>query len=85
MRINGYAQTRDILKSLLPYIKFKKVQAAAMYEASSMMCKKRYLRKLDVMDKRKLLKCILNVQKSNYITKRKKTEKELSKILGLTP
>jgi hypothetical protein len=85
LRINGYLQTKNILEVLLPYIRFKNIQARAMHEAASMMCRKRYLRKLDVMDKRKLLKCILNVQKSNYITKRKKTEQELSKILGLTP
>jgi hypothetical protein len=85
LRINGYSQVKNILEALLPYIRFKNIQAKAMYEAASMMCEKRYLRKLNAADKRKLLKYILNVQKSNYITKRKKTEQELSKILGLTP
>lgn len=85
LRINGYSQVKNILEVLLPYIRFKNIQARAMYEAASMMCDKRYLRKLNAADKRKLLKHILNVQKSNYITKRKKTEQELSKILDLTP
>lgn len=85
LRINGYLQTKNILGALLPYIRFKNIQARAMYEAASMMCDKRYLRKLNAVDKRKLLKYILDVQKSNYIAKRKKTEQELSKILGLTP
>ena len=65
LRINGYLQTKNILEALLPYIRFKNIQARAMYEAASMMCRKKYLRKLDVTDKRKLLKCILKVQKSN--------------------
>ena len=85
LRINGYAQTRDILKSLLPYIKFKKVQAVAIYEASSMMCEKKFLRKLDLVEKRRLVDFILKIQGDNYVTKRKKTKQELYKILGLTP
>ena len=30
LRINGYKQIRDILKSLLPYIRFKKLQTRAL-------------------------------------------------------
>src|SRR5437773_189326 len=37
LRINGYGQTRDILKELLPYIKFKKVQARALFTAAKLL------------------------------------------------
>ena len=85
LRINGYAQTRNVTGWLLPYIKFKKQQAEAIYKAATLLTEKRYLRKLNIGEREKLLKYILAVQSANYVTKRKKTAKELCKILGLTP
>src|SRR3989344_7632399 len=37
LRINGFKQVRDILKNLLPFIKFKKNQAEALYKASDIL------------------------------------------------
>ena len=82
LRINGFKQVRDILKDLLPFIKFKKEQAKAMNHALDILIKNNQLNGLQWQ---KLVDCILKIQKHNYVTKRKKTREELYKILGLTP
>src|SRR3989304_6838930 len=41
LRINGYKQVHDILKKLLPYVKFKKIQAEALYEACTILSTKK--------------------------------------------
>ena len=84
LRINGYKQIRDIIKNLIPYIKFKENQARAMYRAAVLLSKKKS-GKLIEKDFRSLVDCIIIIQENNYITKRKKSKKELLKILDLTP
>ncbi|MBI2574137.1 MAG: LAGLIDADG family homing endonuclease [Candidatus Wildermuthbacteria bacterium] len=84
LRINGYRQVRDILKNLLPYIKFKKVQAQALYRACTLLSSTKYA----LFSKRELsflVSCILDIQRENYVTKRKKTKGELFQMLDLTP
>lgn len=84
LRINGFKQVRDILKKLLPFIKFKKEQANALYKASVLLSQQNSNRLTD-SQLRKLADYIWQIQSRNYITKRKKTKNELLKILGLTP
>ncbi|MFZ5559486.1 MAG: LAGLIDADG family homing endonuclease [Patescibacteria group bacterium] len=84
LRINGYKQSNRILGKLIPFIRFKKGQAKAMYKATSILSRKED-GKLTKKDLYKLIDYILTIQKSNYITKRKKTKKDLLKILDLTP
>lgn len=84
LRINGFKQTRDILKELLPYIQFKKKQAEAMYRANSILSFKS-LNFLTKDDLRKIIDCILIIQEHNYKSKSKKSSEELFKILNLTP
>ena len=84
LRINGYKQSNRILGKLIPFIRFKRDQAEAMYKATSILSKKED-GKLTRKDLYKLINYILTIQKSNYITKRKKTRKDLLKILDLTP
>ena len=84
LRINGFKQVRNILKNLLPFIKFKKEQAAACYKAADILSRK-MSRNLTNGELKKLVRYILIIQNANYITKKKKTKKELMKILGLTP
>ena len=84
LRINGYKQVRDILDCLLPYIKFKKIQANALKKACNILLKT----KLKLLNKTELVKIvdlILVIQNENYVTKRKKTKDELCQMLGLTP
>jgi len=81
LRINGYKQVEEIVSSLLPFIKFKKIQAETIVKAAHVLQKKKLLRG----DLKKLVKYMLKIQSENYATKRKKSEKELLGILGLTP
>ena len=81
LRINGYQRVGDIITKLLPFIKFKKIQAKALIKGARILKKK----KLQKSDYDRLVDIILEIQGENYVTKKKKTRKELLKILGLTP
>ena len=84
LRINGFRQVKGILEVLLPYIKFKKVQAKTLYVAVKMLIDVP-LRKLNKRQLRRLGGFILEIQGENYSTKHKKTRRELYKFLDLTP
>jgi hypothetical protein len=84
LRVNGYKQVRNILKSLLPFIRFKKIQAKALKEACEILLKTK-LKMLESAQLVKLVDLILVIQKENYVTKKKKTRTELLQMLGLTP
>ena len=84
LRINGFKQVRNIIKKLLPYIKFKKIQANALYKATEILYKNN-ISKLSKNNLLKLINLILVIQNENYITKKKKNKEELLKILDLTP
>ena len=84
LRINGYEQIRNILKSLLPYIRFKKLQASALLKACEMLFGTKF-QKLTKKQLTKLVDLVLVIQSENYVTKKKKTKSELLKFLGLTP
>ena len=82
LRINGFKQVRDILKDLIPFIKFKKDQASALFKAADLLNESSILSNKELLE---LIKFILIIQNNNYVTKRKRTKEELMKILGLTP
>jgi len=84
LRINGYQQVGDILKLLLPYIKFKKIQAEALAQACDILSKGT-LGTLKNKQLKLLIDLVLIIQKENYATKSKKTKDDLYSILGLTP
>ena len=84
LRINGYTQVRDILKQLLPFIRFKRLQARALYSATQLLSKIPY-RRLDEKQLRQLATFILVIQNENYVTKKKRSERELLNVFGLTP
>ncbi len=84
LRINGYKQVGFILESLLPFIRFKKLQANALKNACTILFKTKF----SMLSKRQiisLVNCILIIQGNNYATKKKKTKDELYAMLGLTP
>ena len=81
LRINGYQQTEKILMALLPFIKFKKIQAESIIKSTRILQKKKLTRN----DYKKIVEYVLKIQSENYVTKRKKSKKELLSILGLTP
>ena len=84
LRINGYQQVGDILKLLLPYIKFKKIQAKSLTEACDILSKETS-RTLNNKQLKSLVGLVLVIQQENYATKSKKTKEDLYSILGLTP
>ncbi len=81
LRINGFQQVGNLLEKLLPFIKFKKIQALNVIAASQLLQKGN----LSDSDIRKLVDYVLIVQRENYITRKKKTREELLSVLGLTP
>lgn len=84
LRVNGYVQVRDILKDLLPYLRFKKIQGIALMSACSVLLSKKFslLAKEELIQ---LVEYILVIQNENYVTKKKKSKEELLNVLGLTP
>ena len=84
LRINGFSQVRDILKDLLPFIRFKKNQAKALYEATDLLSRKS-LKDLSKKELLRVIDSVMIIQNNNYVAKRKKTREELMKILDLTP
>ncbi|OJI08708.1 MAG: hypothetical protein COX02_01535 [Candidatus Vogelbacteria bacterium CG22_combo_CG10-13_8_21_14_all_37_9] len=84
LRINGFRQVENILTSLLPYIRFKKLQAQALQEACEILIKTKF-KLLSKKKLRRLVDLILVIQSENYVTKKKKSRSEFLTILGLTP
>ena len=84
LRINGYKQVRDILKRLMPFVKFKKVQTLSLYKAAKLLSETS-LKKLNKKQLILLVGFILKIQNENYTTKRKKTKEELFQVLDITP
>ncbi len=84
LRVNGYEQVARILKILLPFLKFKKRQADAMYKAARLLAREGR-KALTPSQLRKLVRWILVIQNENYVTRKKKTESDLLKMLDLTP
>ena len=84
LRVNGYKQVAQILKNLLPYIKFKKKQANALLE-SCLLLSTRDIHFLTNKMLERIVEHILVIQHENYVTKKKRTKKELYLALGLTP
>lgn len=84
LRINSFVQIFDVLEQLLPYIRFKKLQAKALLRTCALL-KARTLRTLSKTDMQKVVSTILVIQNENYKSRRKKTKEELHISLGLTP
>ncbi len=84
LRINGYKQVANILKSLARYIRFKKIQSKALVSACEILSSTKFS-KLSKKQLGKLVDLILVIQKENYVTKKKKTREELLTQLGFDP
>ena len=84
LRINGYKQVATILKSLIPYIRFKSIQCDALISACKILAGTKFSR-LSQQQLREIVRLIMVIQHENYVTKRKRTMKELLTQLDLTP
>jgi hypothetical protein len=84
LRVNGYQRVKSVLRKLLTFIKFKEVQARALFAAVEILSEKEF-QKLSEKELRRLVALTIIIQNNNYVTKKKRTEKELLAHLGLTP
>jgi hypothetical protein len=84
LRINSFGQVYEVLGLLLPYIRFKKIQAKALRNACAILMAKTF-RTLSATDIQKIVSAILVIQQENYQSRNKKTKEEYYASLGLTP
>ncbi len=80
LRINGFSQVERVLKALLPFIRFKKIQAQTLLKSVTLL-----RQTMTAARKQKLAEYILLVQRENYVTRKKRTAQELFQLLGMTP
>lgn len=83
LRINGFASVREFLSDLRPYVRFKHLQVEAMIAACKIL--EKGINELSKEELMSLVGLILLIQRENYVTRHKRTEDDLLKILGLTP
>jgi len=84
LRINGYKRVATILNELFPYIHFKKIQSQALLSACKILSSKKFSG-LSKKELETLVDLVLVIQNENYVTKKKRTKKEILMQLGLTP
>lgn len=84
LRINGFAQVRECLETLLPYLRFKKLQAGMLIKACRTL-EEKTIRAMARRELREIVALLLQIQNENYASKRRRTSEDLYKILGLTP
>lgn len=84
LRINGFKEVKNILENLSPFIRFKNKQAKLILLALEVLTKKT-MRNMTKKDYKKIVSIILNLQKQNYATRKKKTKEDLYRLLDLTP
>ncbi len=84
LRVNGFSQVRETLQALEPYLRFKKKQAKLLIQACIML-ERQTLRTMKPKDIRTIVGKLVLIQNENYMSKKRKTKKELCTMLGLTP
>lgn len=84
LRINGFKQTKEILVLLVPYIRFKRVQAKMMLEVAQILISKRFSN-LDEKNRMKIADAIENIRRENYQSGKKISTETIYQRLGLTP
>jgi hypothetical protein len=82
LRVQGFSKVLEVLTDLIPFIRFKAVQAEALTRACMLLQSKKKLSQDDLLI---LVELMLVIQKENYASSRKKTKTEILTILGLTP
>lgn len=83
LRINGYKQTRTILKKLYPYVKFKKKQIGYVLQALILLQDKSF-RDLSKKDRQKIADAIIKSRQETYQSGSKKMEKLKSDLEKIT-
>ena len=84
LRINGYEQTRNILKKLYPYVKFKKKQIEYVLQILKLLESGKNLSKMKKKDRRKIANAISKSRQQTYqsgLKKMRKLKSDLRKII----
>lgn len=84
LRINGFAQVRNILSELKPFIRFKDKQTNALIKACSLL-ESKTMRMLSSQELRHLVDLVFVIRNENYASRSTVTKEELYTRLGLTP
>ena len=84
LRINGFAQVREILSELKPFIRFKIKQAEALIKACALL-ESKSINVLSKQELRKLVDLVFVIRNENYASRSTVTKEELYTRLGLTP
>ena len=84
LRINGFAQVREILSELQQFIRFKVKQARALIQACTML-EEKPIKALSKQELRQLVGFVLLIRNENYASRSTVTKDELYQRLGLTP
>jgi len=84
LRINGFAQVRNVLLVLQPYIRFKKTQTKALICACELL-EKKFLRDMSPKELRTLVDWMFQIKAENYKSKHAIPKDVVLKRLGLTP
>lgn len=84
LRINGFAQVRNVLLALEPYIRFKKTQTQALMSACELL-EKKFLRDMSPTELRTLVDLMFEIKAQNYKSKSAVPKNEVLRRLGLTP
>ena len=84
LKINGFAQVREILILLQPFIRFKAVQARSLIRACELL-EKKFLRDMSPTELRTIVDLMFEIKAQNYKSKSALPKNEVLKRLGLTP
>ena len=76
LRINGFRQVRDIMARLLPFVRFKQPQAKALLAAARILSRTDSNR-LSTSELARVVDCIEVIQSANYVTRKKRSRREL--------
>ena len=85
LKINGYDTVCKIIRLLIPYLRFKKVQAAKLLEIGELL-EKQNLPDVSATKRQKIAQLIIDIRNSNYFSsQRKYSDSDIKKILSLSP
>ena len=84
LRINGFAQVKQVLLVLLPFIRFKSTQAQALIKACEIL-EQKFLREMSPTELHTLVDLMFQIKAENYKSKTAVPKNEVLKRLGLTP
>ena len=84
LKINGFAKVKHVLLWLQPYIQFKKVQAAALVAACTLL-EQKFIRDMEPTELRQLVDLMFEIKAQNYKSHSAIPKNDVLTRLGLTP